>query len=295
VSHQQDFADIYRRTQTQLWEMLGLAIVASFGIALFAGRYAGRLERRVLDQHRRDLELQRELRDLSVRLTRAREQERRVIARELHDDIGQMLSAIRVELSLADRGLVETHRASDALDRVGPIVDRALKAVRDLSHLLHPSVLDDLGLVPAINWFLKDLRRRHAIDIEFLHDDPMTRLSSEVESAAFRIVQESTSNTIKHGRATRITVSLRLETELVLTVVDNGVGFDAGGADRGSEPRGLGLISMRERAVQAAGSFVVATTPGAGTQIIARLPATRPSAVSTELDEGPMEVLGGKP
>lgn len=271
VAHQQEFARIYRTTQAQLWQVLGLAIAASFGIAVFSARYAGRLERRILDQHRRDLDLQQDLRRLSARLTRVGEQERRALARELHDDVGQMLSAIRVELSLAERVLCEKHGASGALDDVRPIADRALQAVRDLSHLLHPSVLDDLGLVPATNWFLKNVRRRHELDVRFEHDDHLGRLAPEIETAAYRIVQEAVSNAIKHAHATRVTVTLRLGDDLQLTIEDDGGGFDATERGRDGAPIGLGLVSMRERATQAGGSFVVESARGVGTRITVHL------------------------
>ncbi len=288
VAHQREFAAIYRTTQAQLWQMLGLAIVSSFGVAVFSARYAGRLERRVREQHQRDLDLQQDLRHLSARLTRVREQERRALARELHDDIGQMLSAIRVELALAERSLGEKHGATGALDDVRPIADRALQAVRDLSHLLHPSVLDDLGLVPATNWFLKNVRRRHQIDVVFQSGDDIPRLSSEIETAAYRIVQESVSNAIKHAEATCVTVRLEVTDHLCLTVEDDGGGFDVGQRGDGGIPVGLGLVSMRERASQAGGTFAVHSTPGVGTRITVCLPAEPPDA-GVETGAGPIQ------
>lgn len=267
VAHQVEFARIYRTTQAQLWQMMGLAIIASFGVAAFSARYAGRLERQVRNQHERDLELQQDLRRLSARLTRVGEQERRALARELHDDIGQMISAIRVELSLAERSLNDTHGATGVLDDVRSIADRALQSVRDLSHLLHPAMLDDLGLVPATTWFLKGIRRRHQLEVEFHHPDGFDRLLPELETAAYRVVQESVSNAIKHARATRISVTLHPGADLRLTIEDNGVGFDAERRWAGGVPSGLGLVSMRERATQAGGSLTIESTPGAGTRI----------------------------
>lgn len=292
VAHQREFASIYRTTQAQLWQMLGLAIIASFGVAVVSARYAGRLERRVRDQHGRDLELQQDLRRLSARLTRVGEQERRALARELHDDIGQMLSAIRVELALAERALEEKHGAAGALDDVRPIADRALQTVRDLSHLLHPSVLDDLGLVPATNGFIKNIRRRHQLDVDFQHDDRIGRLPPEIETAAYRIVQESVSNAIKHAQATRVTVGLHIAGDLWLRIDDDGVGFDmAARADTGA-PIGLGLVSMRERATQAGGTFTIDSTPGGGTHITVHLPVDVVGAGAETTNEDIAERVG---
>jgi len=205
--------------------------------------------------------------------TRAREQERQALARELHDDIGQMLTAIKVELAVAQRELDE-HGAPRVLDDVKPIADRALQAVRDWSQALHPSMLDDLGLVAATGWFLGRVRGRTAIDIAFAHTGLAVRLPADIEMAAYRIVQESLSNIIKHAHATRVSVTLIRADHLFVTIEDNGVGFAAARNHGRGRPGGLGLTSMRERASQLGGFLTITTAPGTGTRVVATLPVS---------------------
>jgi signal transduction histidine kinase len=273
VEHQHEIAAIYRETQTRIWEILGFALAASLGVAVLSTRYAGRLEQRVREQHGRDVSLQQDLRRLSNRLIRVREQERRSLARELHDEIGQLMTAIKVELAVAQRTLEERGDARGVLDDARPIADRALHAVRDLSHLLHPSVLDDLGLPAATEWFIKNFRKRYGLHVDFTSTGMAERLASDVETAAYRIIQESLANAAKHAAARRICVSIHCLSRLTVTVEDDGSGFEVGAPRAAEGDRGLGLVSMRERATQLDGTLTIDSVPGRGTRIIADLPA----------------------
>jgi signal transduction histidine kinase len=146
VEQQAGVAAIYAAAERRMWERLGIALAASLGIGLLATIYATRLENRLKRQLARDLQNTRDLQRLSAQLITAQEEERRTIARELHDEVGQVLTAVKVELSLAKRALEAEGASARALDTAQSITDGALHTVRDLSRLLHPAVLDDLGL-----------------------------------------------------------------------------------------------------------------------------------------------------
>ena len=170
LQQQASIADVYRRTQGQVWNQLGLALVASLGIALIAFLYSARLESQLRLGRARDMQHAQELQQLSAQLLTAQEEERRTIARELHDEVGQVLTAIKVELSLAQATGAAAGVPEGAFENVRTIADGALQRVRDLSHLLHPAMLDDLGLQTAIEWHLRGFTARHDIRVDFTHE-----------------------------------------------------------------------------------------------------------------------------
>lgn len=273
VEHQMQAVALYRNTQNRVWQVLGLALALSLGIAALSAWYAGRLERQVSGQHVRDIEMQRGLQRLSAELIRVREEERRTIARELHDEVGQSLTAIKFELAAAQNVLDERGGPANLLGDVRPIVEHTMQTVRDLSRMLHPAVLDDLGLSAAVDLHIKEFRRRHAIDVEVSETDMGDRLSRELETVAYRIVQEALTNVAKHARASTCRVNLvRLERSLVVVVGDDGIGFEQGRRLESGDSRGLGLVSMSERAMQLGGSLVIESGPGLGTRVVAELP-----------------------
>lgn len=269
VEHQAETAAIYRATQAQVWQVLGLAVLASVGIALLASRYGGRLERRVQEQQAKDAEMQAQLQRLSSALIRAREDERQNIARELHDEIGQLLTATKVEMAVAQRS-IERGDSDEHFDEARRVMDRALHAVRDLSHFLHPAVLDDLGLVAAVEAQVRAVRKRISTQITFTHDVGTARLPVELERAGYRIVQEALSNVVKHAAATTCDIRIVVtDGRLVLDIDDDGRGF---GAPRMETSMGLGLISMRERTAQLGGTIVIESGDGRGTHVHVECP-----------------------
>lgn len=273
VQQQTEIASLYRTTQRRLWEMLGLGLAASLGIALLATLYASKLEGHLRRQRAKDAQSAQDLQRLSSKLITAQEEERRSIARELHDEVGQVLTAIKVELAVAQRSVEVGGGAADVLKDARAITDGALQTVRDLSRLLHPALLDDLGLPAAIEWYLKGFGKRHGIRVELLHERMDERLGLEIEAAAYRIVQEALTNVAKHAHATTCRVYVqRLPTTVLLTVEDNGVGFEPAEAECGPS-RGLGLIGIRERASQVQGTVRLETAPGKGTRLTVELPA----------------------
>jgi signal transduction histidine kinase len=274
VERQRQIAEIYSSTQRRMWQQLGLALATSIGIALVAALYAGRLEIRLRRQVARNLDTTRDLQRLSGQLISAQEEERRTIARELHDEVGQVLTAIKMELALAERTIDAAGGPSQVLANARSIADGALQSVRDLSRLLHPSLLDDLGLPAAIHWYLKGFGQRHALRAEMLHDGASERLTSDTEAALFRIAQEALTNVAKHARATTCRVYLqRLPNTVLVTVEDDGIGFDPAAVESADGHRGLGLISIRERVARLGGTFRVESSPGKGARVTIEVPA----------------------
>ena len=245
VQQQAEIAEIYGVSQRRLWESLGLALAASFGIALARDASMPAASRTGFDDSGcTDVQNARELQHLSAKLITAQEEERRSIARELHDEVGQVLTAIKVELAVAaarDRG--QRRRRTRSWTTPGRSRMARSTTVRDLSHLLHPALLDDLGLPAAVEWYLRGFGRRHDIRAEVLHDRMDERLAPEIEASAYRIVQEALTNVAKHARATTCRVYLqRLPNTVLITIEDDGAGFDpADDAERAGARAGLGL------------------------------------------------------
>ena len=272
VRQQADIADIHRTAERQSWRRLGLSLATSLGIVLLATLYAGRLEDQLRRQMERDARLSRELQDAAARVMSAQEDERRTIARELHDEVGQVLTAIKMELSLAERALEAKGESGRPLAEVQEITDGALQTVRDLTQLLHPAVLDDIGLPAAIDASLRGLARRHDIHVDLHQSGMADRLDPETEVAAYRIVQEAITNIARHSCARHCRVRLRRHAAaLSVDVEDDGLGFDAAVLQNGGR-RGFGLIGIRERATHLGGSLRIESAPGLGTRIVAELP-----------------------
>jgi signal transduction histidine kinase len=273
VQQQQALAAIYASTQRRVLQTLGLALSGSLGIALIATAYTGRLERTLRQQRIKDRQNASDLHRLSAKLVTVQEEERRIIARELHDEVGQVLQAVKVELSLAQRAIEAASGPPRLLDAAQTITDGALHTVRDLSHLLHPALLDDFGLPAAIDSYLDAFGPRHGISVELLQQGMTERLAPEIEAAVYRIVQEGLTNIAKHASATLALIYLRRDTDrqtLVVTIEDNGVGF---APVQGR--RGLGLIGIRERASHLNGTVSVDSAPGKGTRLTVEFPARR--------------------
>jgi signal transduction histidine kinase len=284
VSQHEATSAIYQDAQRQAWIQLGLALAASLAIGAWAAVYAGRLEARLRRQRARALQMTSDLHRLSGKIVSAQEDERRMIARELHDEVGQALTAIRVELSFAQRGAEMPPAVAERLKDVRAITEGALHTIRDLSHLLHPSLLDDLGLTAALESLLAGFGRRHGLQVEVLHDHMEHRLAPELETAVYRVVQEALNNVAKHAQASACRVYLQgLPHTVLVTVEDDGSGFAADPVN-GTTTHGLGLIGIRERAAQLGGSMRVDSAPGRGTRLTVELPARTRDAPGVDAD-----------
>lgn len=250
-----------------LWGLhhLDYPILRSFGAAVLYGVFVdvififmigvGMLFVVLGDERNRLAARSAELEQLTRLLLRAQEDERRRIARELHDEAGQALTAVKIELDL------DGHR--DAGEKVG----RALAQVRDLSNLLRPSALDDLGLLAALRALAEDVSDRSRIKVDLDIDTGGTTFPPEIEVVLYRVVQEALTNIVRHARASWVHAQVVISgREVLLTVEDDGQGIAPG-----SEPR-LGLLGMQERVSAAGGTLTIGAADERGVRLTARIP-----------------------
>lgn len=209
-------------------------------------------------------------RQLLQRLLVAQEEERRRIARDLHDHAGQLMTALIIQLAqLASRAESEGNPLGLQLRRLHELAQQGLDELRKLVHELRPSVLDDLGLGVAIRWYVEAYVRPAGLEVQVRASGLEGRLPADVETVAFRIVQEALTNVLRHARARRVEVSVERRGEVLLVMVrDDGVGFDSEAVGH----RTLGLEGMRERAELVGGTVQVLSVPEVGTTVLARLP-----------------------
>ncbi|OFW15488.1 MAG: hypothetical protein A3F70_12715 [Acidobacteria bacterium RIFCSPLOWO2_12_FULL_67_14] len=272
-NHQMEAAQVYHEAQSRVLWLASLALIAGIAVAFVAARHVGRLQHAVELQRLIERQNRRDLERLSARLVTAQEEERRSLARELHDAVGQALTAIKMEMGVAVRGMDADSRARGALDQARAIAESTLQNVRDLSQLLHPSMLDDFGLPEALRAHLRSFSQRTSIRAQLTHERMDERLPTEVEVCVYRIVQEALTNVARHSGASSCTVSLvRRDGLLHLTVEDDGHGLSPSVLRMTDARRGLGLIGMRERAQALAGSFVIEDRAEGGTRVVVRLP-----------------------
>lgn len=290
IEQQQAVNGMQSNLQQQVWTVFGLTLAISLAIGWFAFRHSARLERRLTEQRAREEQTAVDLQRLSARLLHAQEDEQRRIARELHDEVGQMLSAVKMELTVAGRRLERTGSGTDLLADALSSADSALRTVRDLSRLLHPSALDDLGLVAALESHLADFGRRHGLVVDFAHDGFQSRRGDETERAIYRIVQEALTNVATHSHARSVRVHLSATAgSCRLMVEDDGIGFDVVDAERPGRRRGLGLLGIRERVSQLRGTVTIESGSASGTRLEVCLPLSPPPAVSEHVREDPGE------
>jgi signal transduction histidine kinase len=222
---------------------------------------------------------QRALQTYSRRLVNAQEAEREVIARELHDDIGQSLTAISINLESIHRSGAVHESAVPRLRESIDVIDNALGRVRELSFELRPALLDDLGLVAALTWYAARFSERTGIRATVTGELPETEgIGRTVETACFRIVQEALTNTARYARASKASIHVeRSNGVLKLTISDNGIGFAVDAfVGPGRSTNALGLRGMEERASAVGGRVNIISEQGKGTQVILRVPTSPP-------------------
>jgi signal transduction histidine kinase len=218
---------------------------------------------------------------LLKRLMMSQENERRRVARELHDDLGQRLSSTALHIELARESMSEEPKLADEqLEGVQTLIEEAVEAMHELIHNLRPAILDDLGLAAALHALCKKMLDPRDIAWNLHVNGLKERLPSRVETALYRIFQEALHNTLRHAGATRVDLSLTCgEAAIEAEIQDNGVGFHSGNPAQSPEgTRGSGLLSIRERTEQFGGQVNIETGPDQGTHIHLRIPLSKMSS-----------------
>jgi signal transduction histidine kinase len=249
-------ADSLRRSLTLTF---GGTLAGGLILALVTIGFTLRLERE-LDLRRADLQ------ELSTLLLRAQENERRALARELHDEVGQSLSAVLMETEGAECA-DDPAEVREHLDSIKRLAEKTVSQVRDLALLLRPSMLDDLGLTPALNWHARETSKRTGLNVVVDAGEAIDSLPDEHRTCIYRLVQEAVNNAVRHANARTVEVAVRRERQQVdVTVRDDGAGFDT------RFLRGLGLLGMEERVRRLGGRLKIVSKPGRGTLVHAALP-----------------------
>ncbi|HEX8997271.1 MAG TPA: ATP-binding protein [Ktedonobacterales bacterium] len=207
----------------------------------------------------------------------AQEEERKRIARELHDETSQALTSLLISLALLEESVTDP-TGRERIRETRTLAHETLRAVRNMSLDLRPSALDDLGLLPALRGYVKDYQQKCGIEAELVASGLKERLPPEVETALYRMIQESLTNTAKHARARHVWVTLTEDGMLLrATIRDDGRGFDATSVLRTRwQDRGLGLAGIQERAALLDGSVEIESEPGAGSLITVTIPLRQP-------------------
>ena len=266
-----EFAGTRRGAAERLLLMLALAILLSVTVTRVSLRHAESMEREA-DSHVAAVEqAKQELQQLSARLLEIEEEGRRRLSRELHDEIGQSLALLQIEVSHAQALLKGGGQGDlrERLFRARELAERTVQSVRSISGLLRPALLDDLGLVPALQFQLEEFLRRSGIACEFTENGVEDRLPDPVKTCVYRVVQEALHNCEKHSGAAQVRVTVnQLDDCLVAKIEDDGRGFNSA-LERST---GLGLLGMRERSANAGGTLLIESIPGKGTRIALRIP-----------------------
>lgn len=250
-----------------------------------------RMERRTVSHLMEVTEARQELKSLSAKLVTTQEDERKNLSRELHDAVGQSLSAVQFELH--DLAVVlppQPEQLRGRVNRIRELVESSLAMVRNMARLLRPSILDDLGLVAALEWQAREISRSTGVQIHVGSSGFSGELPDEHKTCVFRIVQEALNNVCRHANADSVEITLAAsDSRAEVTIQDNGRGF------RPFQTKGLGLIGMQERVESLGGTLGVQSEPGKGTRIEVRLPCpARVAAPDAQLDQDAQSMCRGE-
>jgi signal transduction histidine kinase len=261
---QSEFESLGSRLNMALSLGLGAALLLAAGCLIYIFRIEGQNNRRYQEVLKGRGELER----LSARLVDAQEMERRTISRELHDQVGQTLNAVLVDAAnLAKRIQADDIVSLRYLDNIRTYADSSVNSIRDIALLLRPSMLDDLGLIPALEWQAREVSRRSGIKVTVTAENVSDSLSDEMRTCIYRIVQEALQNVFRHSAAKSAVVTVRQDdSSLFLSVEDDGRGFDP------ERTRGLGMLGMEERVRKLRGQFQIRSASGKGTALLVTLP-----------------------
>lgn len=269
--------------QRDIWETILTALILGTVIAGASVFRISTLEQQSAGQQKATEQAERRLRHLSQQLVSSQEQERKALSRELHDEIGQLLTALRMELGNLERARVAAGGEADPhLEQAKKLAESTLRTTRDIAMGLRPAMLDILGLGPALEWQAREFTRRYRIPIQLEIEGDIKDVPDPHRTYLYRIVQEGLTNCARHAQAKNIRVSLEdANGQLTACVEDDGVGFD----QHGGVVQGLGLLGMAERVRELCGNLSIQSEPGKGTRIAVTLP------LNQEPDAAPSAIL----
>jgi len=252
---------------------LGLTLLASLalglGMAAFSTSKILKLEAKSELRYREVAEARRQLTNLSDKLVQAQEGERRALSRELHDEVGQVLSAVLVELRnlLAKPAVQSSAESRGNVEVIKGLVEGAVRVVRNMALLLRPSMLDDLGLIPALRWQAREVSKRTSMDVSVVAELASDDFPDEYKTCLYRVVQEALHNCSRHSQATTVRIRVQQQSDRVLLLIqDDGQGFDV------RLGKGLGLLGIEERVARLGGKFEIHSGKGSGTILAIELP-----------------------
>ncbi len=275
VRVEQTFSEFRRRLTITIGFTIGLGLL----LAAFSVRKILNLEHTASVNLREISDARAGLQQLSARLVEAQEDERRSISRELHDEVGQSLTGVLVEMAnlstlIRARDLEGVRAKAEGIKKQ---LEGSISVVRNMALLLRPSMLDDLGLVPALEWQAREVSKRSGIWVKVAADGVSEELPEEHKTCVYRIVQEALHNCVQHAGARNVRVTVTQDPEqLLLSVEDDGKGFDP------AREKGMGLVGMQERVSHLGGSFAVESQPGRGTVLNVALPLERREAEAAQ-------------
>lgn len=259
------------RFQTRLLGTLVAALVIGIGMASFSTRKILKLEGQARLRYEEVAEARGQLTDLSARLVQAQETERRALSRELHDEVGQSLSAVLMELRNLSAGLKvrSEDQSLSHVETIKGLVENTVRVVRNMALLLRPSMLDDLGLIPALKWQARESAKRTSMDVTVATELDSDNLPDEYKTCIYRVVQEALHNCARHSHATTVRIRVEQRSDrLMLIIQDDGQGFDV------RHMKGLGLLGVQERVARLGGKCSIHSKPGHGTILTVELPFT---------------------
>ncbi len=257
--------DLFGRLQFGLLAMIAITLLGGATLAAFTIFHILKLEAEVQQRLKESVHSEASLQELSARLVRAQEEERRALSRELHDEVAQAFSAVLMEaenlLDLDPAPEVRTH-----LDSIRGVAEKGMNEIRNMALLLRPSMLDDFGLLPALEWQAREIGKRTGLRVQ-VASEMAGELPEEHKTCIYRVVQEALNNCAQHAQASAVQVSVRQDSsQILVTVQDDGSGFDP------ERVRGLGLLGMEERVRHLGGTFQIDSRPGRGTLLRVTLP-----------------------
>ncbi len=258
----------FQAMESRLVWLVSLALIAGVLMSLVCGWYILRLERQGSERYQALARSRLELEGLSARLVEAQEEERRSISRELHDEVGQSLGALLVEVGQLSKLVASEDRtAHSQISHIKSVAESAVKSIRDIALLLRPPMLDDLGLVPALEWQAREISRRSDMEVEVHSQGVSENLGDDTKVCVYRLVQEALNNAATHASAKNAKVTVVQDAEkITVKIADDGDGFDP------ERKRGMGILGMEERVRRLGGAFTVQSAPGSGATVTAELP-----------------------